>query len=442
MNITGKKEKRQPWSFIPTQYFAEGVPFVIVNNLSVIMYKSLGVANDLIGYTSFLYLPWSLKFLWAPFVDSAASKRSWVVWMQFLLAICFATTALGIQLNSFFTFTLIIFTITAFVSATHDIVTDGFYLHALNKGDQAFFTGIRSTFYRFAMIFAGGILVTFAGSLSMGSNMKHGWSLALLAASALFAIFWLYHKFILPYPSSDVPVSPGGSLTSFREVFREYFTQSRIGIILTYILLYRFGEGLLLKMAAPFLLDSPDKGGLGIGVAQVGIMYGTVGIIALIIGGILGGWMIKKYGLKRLIWIMALAMNLPNLLYVYLSITKPISNIQLDLSFISGKFGGGAWLFEINPIAQLCIFVEQFGYGFGFTAFIVYLLYISKGQYKTSHYAISTGLMAIGMMVPGFISGWFQVHYGYQTLFWTSFLTTIPGMAVIPFLPVEKDNNS
>lgn len=413
-------EKRNHWGFIPTQYFAEGLPYIIINNLSVAMFKSLGASNALIGMTSFLYIPWSIKFLWGPYVDANRTKRWWVIAMQMSMALLFGLSAFGVQLSSAFIFSLILFSVIAFFSATHDIATDGFYLHALDKKDQAFFSGIRSTFYRISMVVGGGLMVTLAGHIGTSTgNITLGWTTIFIILSFIFLILFFYHKWILPYPVSDIPVKEiNGDISTipFAKVFKEYFTQKKIGIILSYILLYRLGEGMLLKMAQPFFLDPVDKGGLNISLENVGVMYGTLGVIALLAGGILGGWLIKKFGLKKLIWPMALSMNIPILLFAYLAYFKP------GIALI-----------------QTCIILEQFGYGVGFTAYMVYLLYISKGQFKTSLYAISTGLMAIGMMIPGFISGLLQEQVGYFWLFTISFIATIPGMLTIFFLPFEEE---
>ncbi len=414
--MAANKAKRNPWSFIPTQYFAEGLPYVLVNTLSVAMYSSLGIDNKAIGLTSLLYLPWAIKFFWAPAIDANLTKRKWILITELLLSILFFAIALILSLNNFFTITLIIFSIIAFVSATHDIVIDGFYLHALEKGEQAFFTGIRSTFYRISMIFGSGFLVSIAGYFGE-ENIKHGWIISFIISGAIFLLIYIYHIKILPFPKTDIEVRKierNISSIPFAKVFKEYFSQKKIVIILAFILLYRFGEGLLVKMTQPFLLDKIENGGLNISLENLGIMYGTFGVLALLIGGILGGWTIKKYSLRKVIWIMALAMNLPNMLYIYLAYAKP------DL-----------W------IVQASIIIEQFGYGFGFSAFLVYLLYISKGEFKTSFYAISTGIMAIGMMLPGLISGYIQTYFGYLWFFTISSLATIPGMLLIFKLPMD-----
>ncbi len=425
-------KQRNPWLFIPSQYFAEGLPYILVNVLSVVMLKSMDVSNELIGYTSFLYIPWSIKLFWAPYVDANMTKRKWVWLMQLLLAICFAVTAVLIHLPFFYTLILVIFSITAFVSATHDIATDGFYLHALDDKQQAFFTGIRATFYRLSMIFGSGLLVIIAGNIGDSTgDLALGWSVAFIISAVLFILFFIYHKIILPHPETDKPVKEADAIP-FARAFATYFKQDKIIIILLFILLYRLGEGLLVKMAQPFLLDSHDAGGLNIGVSEVGIMYGTIGVFALVVGGILGGWLIKKYSLKKLIWPMAFFMNLPNALYVWLAYSLPDGSFTIDFSIISS-----GWIISLNSFAQIVIIIEQFGYGLGFTAFMVYLLYISRGEYKTSHFAISTGFMAVGMMIPGFVSGVLEESVGYLWLFSLSVLATIPGMLLIYFLPYK-----
>jgi MFS transporter, PAT family, beta-lactamase induction signal transducer AmpG len=436
-----QKRNRNPWSFIPTQYFAEGIPFVLINQLSTAMYKSLHASNVFIGFTSFLYLPWSLKLFWGPLVDAYATKRKWTLFMQLLLAVCFLIITFVVRLDSFLFVSLFIFTIIAILSATHDIAADGFYLQSLDNKDQALFAGIRSTFYRLAMIAAGGVLVKLAGDIGSKSNsIVNGWSAAFGISAAIFFILYLYHSIILPYPETDHAVKSTGQKIPYGPIFKTYFTQNKIGVILAFILLYRFGEGMLLKMAQPFLLDKRDIGGMGFTVSDIGIMYGTFGVVALIIGGIIGGLIIKKYGLKKMIWAMALSMNLPNILFLYMAYVQPHIIWNLDFSFLFRVFGGhGSFIYTMNPLVQICLILEQFGYGIGFTSFMVYLMYVSKGEYKTSHYAISTGLMAVGMMIPGFLSGIVQQSVGYFWLFAISLILGIPGMIPIFFLPFDNE---
>ncbi|WP_199245364.1 MFS transporter [[Phormidium] sp. ETS-05] len=417
--IDQKSTARNPWSFVPTLYFAQGLPNIIINSVSVIIYKNLGIPNELItSGTSFLYLPWVLKMLWSPFVDVNSTKRNWILAMHLGMVGCMVAAAWALHLPNFFLISLIIFTAAAFVSATYDIAADGFYMLALTPEDQALFAGIRSVFFRLSVIFASGGLVFFAGYMTESIGLKAAWSITLGIAAVLFAIFLVYHKFILPFPSTDTRSANASAAeqTPFTEIIAAYFRQPKIAAILAFILLYRFGEAMLVKVAQLFLLDPAEKGGLGLTTQDVGLVYGTFGVISLILGGITGGAIIAKYGLKKTIWPMALALNLPDLFYVYMAYNQP--PIKL-----------------VYPLVSL----EQFGYGLGFTAFMVYLMYVSKGQYKTSHYAISTGIMALGLMVPGAVSGAIQTQVGYPLFFVIVCFLTIPGMLTILFLPIDEE---
>ncbi len=400
--------------------------------MSVALYKSLEAANSFIGATSLLYLPWSLKFLWAPLVDSVATKRKWILTAEFILSVLFLSLALFVRSSDFLAISVAVFSIAAFVSATHDIAVDGFYMLSLDKKTQAFFTGTRAAFYRLSIIFGGGILVSLAGAFDKAID---GWSVSFSVAAALFFALFLYHKAILPYPDSDKAARTSEGKIAFAKAFKFYFAQPNIGAALAYILLYRLGEAILTKMAQPFLLDPPEKGGLGFSLSETGLTYGTIGVLFLVAGGIIGGWLVKKYSLKKLILPMALAMNLPNLLYVYLAAVQPTSRITIDLSFLASN-----WIFSFNWIATLSIVIEQFGYGLGFAAYMVFMLYISKEPYKTTSFALSTCFMALGMMIPGFFSGFLQESLGYLDLFILSALLTLPGMATIKFLKFQEED--
>ena len=409
---------RSPWTFIPTLYFAEGVPYIIINTVSVIFYKKMGIENAQIAFwTSLLYLPWVIKMFWAPLVDTYSTKRNWIIYTQVAMMGCLSCVAFSFQLPHFFITSLLFLTIGAFISATHDIAADGFYLLALSQEKQAFFVGIRSVFYRLAIIFGSGLLVVLAGQLEVRlKNISLSWTMAIGLSAFIFALLFSFHWFILPWVESPLGQEPK-SVTEknyFWSVIHSYFRQEHIGSILAFILLYRFGEAMLGKIASPFLLEQRELGGLGMSTSDVGLAYGTLGIISLIVGGIIGGILISKYGLRKSIWPMALAVHLPNLFYVYMAYVQPP-----------------------NELVYLLVALDQFGYGLGFTAFSVYLMYISRGEYKTSHFAISTGLMALGMMFPGLISGYIQQVVGYPIFFSLVFLATIPGMVTLFFIPLE-----
>lgn len=581
-------EKREkiinPWKWIPTLYFAEGLPYVIVITVSVIMYKRLGISNAEIAlYTSWLYLPWVIKPLWSPVVDILRTKRFWITTMQLTIGAGMAGVAFTIPLPDFFQFTLAFFWLLAFSSATHDISADGFYMLALPENKQSFFVGIRSTFYRVAMIAGQGLLVILAGFLettfSVGpaefkvstrpdqffqqtiqldsteikplegririvaspSNLEIGtrpitkdaanfyrdfghkfnimngfnqelisisdttsndelvgnigilklhlskkpddgdeyfvklnnvegntsiniiegqslkftsknwnkpafviiqidpnlqqkveatfvvnsekvpiaWIFTFVIIALLFVVFFAYHKMVLPKPVTDKSVLRSHRTDSLNEFFRafiRFFEKPKVLIIIGFLLLYRLGESQLVKMASPFMLDGRDIGGLGLSTSEVGFIYGTIGIIALILGGILGGVLISKSGLKKLLWWMLIAINIPNAVYVYMSFVQPTSVLLINA----------------------CVALEQFGYGFGFTAYMMYMIYISDGEYKTSHYAIATGFMALGMMVPGMFSGFIQEAIGYKYFFIWVLIATIPSFIIAKFIPIDS----
>ncbi|OGS34271.1 MAG: MFS transporter [Elusimicrobia bacterium RIFOXYB2_FULL_49_7] len=409
-----------PFTFIPTLYFSEGLAYILVNTVSVILYKKMGISNTWIGLTSYLYLPWVLKMLWAPAVDRFATKRSWVLVMQGLMAalfLCFAfMLSKQTSLNLFFVFSIVLFSLVAFVSATHDIAADGFYMLALDNKQQAFFVGIRSFFYRVSMLFGTGVLVVLAGRLETSHTVSYSWMKVFLIAGGLYGLLALYHRFILPKLATDHASRSADTTivkkTYFVEVFRSYFAQPGVLPVIFFILFYRFGESLLLKMVSPFLLDGRGVGGLGLTTVQVGWVYGTTGLVCLILGGITGGWLISRFGLKKCLWPLVFSIHLPNLFYIYLS-----------------------HAFPALPVVYALVAVEQFGYGLGLTAFTVVILYFAKGEYKTSHYAISTGIMALGMMVPGMLSGYLQESLGYFHFFVAATFLTLPGIVSIFFLP-------
>ncbi len=605
---------RSPWSWIPTLYFAEGIPYVVVMTVAVIMYKRLGISNaDIALYTSWLYLPWVIKPFWSPFVDLIKTKRWWITSMQLLIGAGLAGVAFFIPVPFFFQATLAVFWLIAFSSATHDIAADGFYMLGLDDNQQSFFVGIRSTFYRLAMITGQGVLIILAGALEVATgsepldlnvqssktqqsamfntdalqnvspdgkatfvahpsnfvlktnnipseefarikelakseNEKNGfisaetnvtkkeekkaswwsanvsqplgemlkknfgekkpaadvnngmvgnagiiavtlqkkpepgkemvlntrfakgdrsislvsgerlvfnesnwnkpayvvvqldkkltnevagsfrgtsgnlplaWSITFYILAGFFLLVFVYHRFILPYPTVDTPKnhSPKDIFVEFVRTFKTFFSKEGIGIAIAFMLLYRLGEAMLVKMASPFMLDTRDVGGLGLTTGQVGLVYGTVGVISLTLGGILGGIVASKKGLKYWIWPMALCITLPHLAYLYLSWFLPENMLLINLA----------------------VAVEQFGYGFGFTAYMLYLIYFSEGEHKTAHYAICTGFMALGMMLPGMIAGWIQEMIGYNHFFIFVMICAIPTLLVIPFLKIDKN---
>lgn len=405
------KIDKNPWAWVPSLYFTEGLPYIIVVTVSVIMYKKLEIDNAEIGlYTSLLYLPWVIKPLWSPLVDLKSTKRTWFLIMQFIIALAFLGVGLFLPANNFFFLSLACFWIAAFASATHDIGADGYYMLALSQKKQSFFIGIRSTFYRLAMITGQGLIVILAGYLEIkfGDNHK-AWSYTMIAVSCLMLALTIINLITTPKVESS---NSDKEQLSFLKVFASFFRNKQIGLAIAFVLLYRLGESQLVKMASPFLLDDVKVGGLALSTSQVGAIYGTFGLIALSLGGILGGLAISRDGLKRWMLPMIIALNLPNAFYVLLAVFQPDSVI----------------------LTSLVVILEQFGYGFGFAAFLMYLIYIAEGIAKTSHYAIATGFMALGMMLPGMISGYIQEALGYTGFFIWVVIAAFPAMFLARFL--------
>ena len=427
-----------PWFWVPTLYFTEGIPYFLVNNISVMMFAKMGVPNDQLSFfTTLLYFPWFLKGLWSPFIDIFRTKRWWIISMQMLMTVLCILLTLTLPHPSaemmadsqtsvgLFTWTLILFIITAFASATHDIAADGYYMLAHNAKSQAAFVGIRSTFYRIAAIFSQGVLVYIAGVIEKDTNdIPWSWQVTLGATSVILLLVTLYHCFFLPRAAEDQLRETkdfNGAMRELGASFATFFTKPGVVLAIVFMLLYRLSEGFLVKLCQPFLVASRDTsivngkiigGGLELSTDTVGILYGTIGVIALLVGGILGGVYIARKGLKRSIWLMAAALTLPSFVYCYLSMAQPES------TWIIGSAVG----------------FEQFGYGFGFTAYMMYMMHFSEGKYKTAHYAICTAFMALSMMIPGFVAGSIEMAVGYTAFFWIANACSVTTFIVTYFV--------
>ena len=412
-----QKPTKNPWIWVPTLYLTESMPYVVIITVSVIMYKNLGISNADIGlYTSFLYLPWVIKPIWSPILELFGNKKQWFLSMQLILSLVFLGVGMTTGVDQFFTITLAFFWMGAFASATNDIASDGLYLIALKPDQQSFFVGMRSTFYRVGMITGQGLIVVIAGNLEQKlSDPAQAWSWTMIGVGALMLTLTGVNYLSTPkviearVAKEDQP--------SFGKVFSTFFTKKNIGLSLGFVLLYRLGESQLVKMASPFFLDSREAGGLGLSTTEVGFIYGTLGVIALLAGGILGGILISRDGLGKWMMPMAFAINAPNIGYIFLSWLQP----------------------EHVVFATTVVFIEQLGYGFGFAAFMVFLIFLAEGIFKTAHYALATGFMAMGMMLPGMLSGYMQQWLGYPGFFVWVVIATIPGfvMAYVVKYPRE-----
>ena len=439
---------KNPWWWVPTLYFAEGIPYFVVNNISVMMFTKMGVPNgDMSFFTTLLYFPWFLKGVWSPIVDVVKTKRWWIVVMQILMTAAMIlltltlpfpsaeTVASGTTSISIFTVTLVIFIITAFASATHDIAADGFYMLAHSPSSQAAFIGIRSVFYRVASVFGQGVLVAIAGLIESNGfsplgveagNIPASWQITLGVAAVVFGLITLSPPFALPHSAQDKPrvSAEGGNTMSNNLVelvnsFKTFFMKPGCLLAIAFMLLYRLPEGFLIKLCQPFLVHSLEEGGLGLSTELVGTVYGVFGVIALLLGGILGGVYSSRVGLKKSLWVMAGFMTLPCLTFVYLAMAQPSNVVIITIA--------------------LCI--EQFGYGFGFTAYMLYMMYFSEGEYKTSHYAVCTAFMALSMMLPGFVAGYIQEAIGYVWFFWMVMICCFATLIVTYFADRKIDPN-
>ena len=410
-----EKSVKSPWLWVPSLYFAEGVPYFLVNNISVMMFAKMGVPNGQMAFfTTLLYFPWFLKGLWSPIVDVIKTKRWWILTMQVLMTamMILLTVTLpkpspeaiaegAVPINLFWV-TLVLFIVAAFASATHDIAADGYYMLAHRPSSQAAFIGIRSTAYRIASVFGQGVLVFIAGRIEKSTgDIPFSWQVTIGVSAIIFFIVTLYHTFVLPKAADDKPrIDPKeGAGATFRELgnsFKTFFTKKGVVLAIIFMLLYRLPEGFLIKMCQPFLVAGRENGGLGLDTDAGGVVYGTIGVIALLAGGIAGGVYASKVGLKKALWIMTACMTLPCLTFCYLSIFLPTNLITISVA----------------------VSIEQFGYGFGFTAYMLYMMYFSEGEFKTSHYAICTAFMALSMMLPGFVAGYIQEAIGYVNFFW------------------------
>lgn len=411
---------KSPWCWIPTLYIAEGLPYFAVNVLTVLMYTNLGIGmTEMALYTGWLYLPWVVKPFWSPFIDLIRTKRWWTLAMQGLLALSMAGVGAALCTQGFFAITLVFFWIMAFCSATHDIAADGYYMLELSAHDQAAYVGVRSTFYRIASVLGQGGLVILAGTLEKRlGEVAPAWQIVFISLSLLFACLMMWHTWAMPKPAADKPQEENGSrdiIRGFIHTFATFFSKPGIKGALAFMLLYRLPEAMCIKLVQPFLKAPLNEGGLALSTSEIGFVNGTIGVIGLLCGGIAGGLAIAAGGLRRWLWPMALSLTMPCVLYCLLAMYQP-----QQLWLICSAVG-----------------FEQFGYGFGFTAFMLYLIYFSRGESQTSHYAFCTAFMALGMMLPGMGAGWcyerlaehdilgFGSACGFVNFFWLVMLCSV-----------------
>ena len=423
------QEKKSPWMWIPSLYMAEGLPNVIVTSVAVVLYMQMGLTDTEIGlYTGWLGLPWIIKPFWSPFVDLCKTKRWWVLAMQLLLGSSLAGIAFTLNTDFWFQGTMFCFFLMAFASATHDIAADGYYMLELDEHQQSWFVGIRNTFYRLAVIFGNGALVPLAGYLQTIYPDRHAfvWSLVFYGVAALFIAFWLWHCYLMPKAAADVRnhVTAAEVTRGLVEMFKVFFTRMpwrELLCAVIFIMFYRFPEALLNAMSKTFLTRSQEDGGLGLSLAEYGISYGTVGLIGLLLGGIVGGWAVSKWGLKKCLWPLVLCITLPDIVYVYLSYV-PTDNLWLIGS---------------------CVCIEQIGYGLGFAAYTLFLVTFSRGERSTAVFSICTaGQYLGGVMLPGMVSGLISENIGYQNFFWLVMAFCLVTFTVTACVKIEQEQKS
>lgn len=409
------------WSWIPTLYFASGLPYFAIASLATVMYANLGVSNaDNAAYTSDLLWPWVLKPLWSPLVDILGTQRRWIVAAQALLAASLVGVSFAVTSPNFLALTIGCFWLLAIASATHDIAADGYYMASMPQREQAWFVGIRSTFYRLSYFFSSGAVVWLVGRLGRdGVSLVDAWSWVFGGVGAFFLVVAVYHQLVLPRPAKPASVGSRtfeGFLQEFGETFVSFFQKPGIVLALAYLLIYRVSEAQLIKLKAPFLLDTRENGGLALSNEQLGVLDGYVGVGMLTLGGILGGVIVARDGLRRWLFPMALAINLPNAAYVYLATAQPESTY---------------------PIAA-AIAIEQFGYGFGFAGYMLYMLQLSRGDHQTAHYALCTAFMALSMILPGRYAGTIQEWLGYENFFWWVLAAVAPSLVITLLAPLRE----
>lgn len=400
---------KSPWMWVPTLYFAEGVPYFIVTAISVALFNQLGMPNAQMAlFTSLISFPWVIKPIWSPFVDVVRTKRWWIIAMQLLMFFCILLLSIFAP-RSYFTIALILFTITAFASATHDIAADGYYMLALDDKQQSAFVGLRSTFYRIANIFCQSLLLMIVGILERNHSVSKAWMITLLGCSLLMALIALWHLWTLPQVEKTHEVKSSQLICQEIGItFVEFFRKPAIALALLFMLIYRLPEALLLKLCVPFFLAPVEEGGLALTMDTVGELYGGFGVIMMLLGGILGGLAGSKWGLKKVMLWMCLCLTLPCIVYCYMAYVQP-SNL---------------W------IIAACIGVEQLGYGLGYTACMLFMMYFAKGEHKTAHFSICTAIMYLGLMLPGLVAGYIQQTTGYHLFFWIVMICCIPSIVI------------
>jgi MFS transporter, PAT family, beta-lactamase induction signal transducer AmpG len=419
MSDPGNPRQTRPFAWVPTLYFAEGVPFFAISLIAGILYKRLGLGNDVIAlYTKLLLLPWSLKPLWSPLLEMFKTKKYFVVLMQVAGGVSLVVIALALPLPGYFLYTICLFAVVAFCSSTHDIAADGLYIASLSPKEQAAYAGWQSGFYSVARVFSQGGLIILAGYLESRMDVPHAWMPIFAGMGLILMLLGLYHARVLPTGGA---ARHSGSLreiaATFWDVLISFLRKPNIWLLLLFILLYRAGEGQVVTIGPLFLVDRRSAGGLGLSTDLFGTIYGTCGTLAFLAGTFLGGYFTSWLGLRKAILPLICAMNFPNMAYVYLSVVRPTNHVAIASAMS----------------------VEMFGYGFGFVGVMLLMMQeIAPGKYQTAHYAFANSLMNLGLLIPGAVSGKIQMALGYQKFFVWVLLSSIPALILSRFIPIGR----
>ena len=421
---------RSPLRWVPSLYFAMGLPFVVLNMVSAVLYKDLGISDAQIAFwTSLIMWPWTIKFLWSPFLELYRTKKFWVVGSQLLSGVLFGVAALSLQLPLFFSVSVAVFAVVAFSGATHDIAADGVYMSELTTQDQAKYIGWQGAFYNLAKLVATGGLVWLAGWLYEGFSADGAssydasvgsWTVVLLILCGTLVALGLYHLRALPSGgSASEGCSLRDGLSGLREVIGAFFTKRHIWYYIAFIILYRLGEGFVMKIVPLFLKADTASGGLGLTNQQIGLYYGTFGAGAFLIGSLLAGYYIARRGLRRTLFTLCCIFNLPFGVYALLAWLQPQSMWIV---------GGG-------------IVLEYFGYGFGFVGLTLFMMQqVAPGRHQMAHYAFASGIMNLSVMLTGAVSGYLSDALGYGMFFLAVMLATVPAFLVTWFVPFTYDD--
>lgn len=413
----------RPWTFVPGLYVLQGMPYFAVQAASNTFLTAMGASPSVVGrWSSDLTLPWMLKPLWSPLVDLFGTKRRWLLGASIAIFAALVLLAVAAGSESYLEWTILACLGLAFASATYDVACDGYYMLALGKREQEAFVGVRNACYRLGRILVTGGVVALAGLfqaekgthwIARGMSRGEAWGLAFAIGAAVYGVGALAIAFLAPRPETDRPVRSSDESVPLLAMLREYADRPRFTAVLAFLLLYRFAESMLTPMISPFLLRTHAQGGLALSETQVGWIYGTIGVVALLVGGLTGGWLVSRLGLRRCLWPMAIAMHAPNVLYAWAASTLP------------GPVG-----------ASLVVGVEQLGYGFGFSAYMVFVLQLARSsRFATTHYAISTGIMGLSAWLAGRWSGRLVEALGFEHFFWLVSALGLLGLATLVRLP-------